>query len=174
MFQILPQFLGRGALESEPHAHAAAERKQLFGSEAFEQTAVTGQHDGEQDMAVEPGGGQKAQLGEHGGRHLLCLVDDEDGPRQRGIDVGLPAVAQHLGAAPAVGRTQLDAEQVTHLTVEVGKASLRPADDADLDVALCAKALGEDAQRDRLAGAGRAGDEGEAAFADELLNAPAE
>lgn len=51
-----------------------------------------------------------------------------------------------------------------------------------LDVALCAEALGEDAQRDRppigvegmLAGAGRAADESEATFAGELLNAPAE
>ena len=56
VFQTLPQFVGRGALESEPHAHAAAEREQLLGSEAFEQAAVTGEHDGEQDMAVEPGG----------------------------------------------------------------------------------------------------------------------
>ena len=88
--------------------------------------------------------------------------------------MGLPAVAQDLGAGPAVVRGQLDAEQIAHLAVEVGKAGLRPADDADLDVALGAKALGEDAQGDRLAGAGRAGDEGEAAFADELLDAPAE
>ena len=35
-------------------------------------------------------------------------------------------------------------------------------------------ALGENAQRDGLPGAGGAGDEGEAAFADELLDAPAE
>jgi hypothetical protein len=39
---------------------------------------------------------------------------------------------------------------------------------------LCDEALGENAQRDGLVGAGGAGDEGEAAFADELLDAPAE
>ena len=88
--------------------------------------------------------------------------------------MGLPALAQHLGAGPAVVRGELDAEQVAHLAIEVGEAGLRPADDADLDVALVAEALGEDAQRDGLAGAGRAGDEGEAALADELLDAPAE
>jgi len=86
----------------------------------------------------------------------------------------LPAVAQHLGAGPAVVGRKLDAEQIAHLAIEVGEARLRPADDADLDVALGLQPVGEDAQGDGLAGSGRAGDEGEAAFADELLGAPAE
>ena len=86
----------------------------------------------------------------------------------------LPAIAQHLGAGPPVVRGELDAEQIAHLAIEVGEAGLGPAEDADLDVALSAEPLGENAQGDRLAGAGRAGDEGEAALADELLDAPAE
>ena len=69
---------------------------------------------------------------------------------------------------------KLDAEQIAHLAIEVGEARLRPADDADLDVALGFEAIGEDAQGDGLAGAWRSGDEGEAALADELLGAPAE
>src|SRR5260370_39782136 len=73
-----------------------------------------------------------------------------------------------------VVRSQLDTEQIAHLAIEVGEAGLRAGDDADLDVALRAEALGENAQRDGLAGAGGAGDEGEAAFAGELLDAPAE
>ena len=88
--------------------------------------------------------------------------------------MGLPAITQHLGSGPAVVRSQLDAEQIAHLAIEVGEAGLRARDDSDLDVALRAEALGENAQRDGLAGAGGAGDEGEAAFADELLDAPAE
>jgi hypothetical protein len=59
--------------------------------------------------------------------------------------VRLPAVAQHLGTAPAVGGTEFDAEQIAHLAIEVWKAGLRPGEDADFDVALCAKALGENA-----------------------------
>ena len=51
-----------------------------------------------------------AQLGENGRQHLLRLVDDQDRPRQRGIDVGLPALAQHLGAGPAVVGAELDAD----------------------------------------------------------------
>jgi len=47
---------------------------------------------------------------------------------------------------------QLDAEQVAHLAIEVGEARLRPGEDADLDVALRAEPLGQDAQRHRLAG----------------------
>src|SRR5260221_9867721 len=49
-----------------------------------------------------------------------------------------------------------------------------PAAHADLDVTLLRESLGEKAQGDRLAGAGSPGDEGEAAFANQLLDAPAE
>jgi len=101
-------------------------------------------------------------------------VDDKNGPRERGVDMGLPALAQHLGAAPAVMRVEHDAEQLAHLAIEVGEAGLGTADHADLDVALRREPLGENAQRHRLAGAGRAGDEGKAAFAGELLDPPAE
>src|SRR5260221_10503843 len=73
-----------------------------------------------------------------------------------------------------MGRGQSAAEGVAVFGVEVGEAGLRRGDDADLDVGLGAEPLRENAQRDRLAGAGRAGDEGEAALADELLDAPAE
>ena len=98
---------------------------ELLGAQALEQAAVAGEHDGQQDVAVEAGGGQQAQLGEHGGQHLLGLVDDQHRSRQRGVDVGLPALAQDLGAGPAVVRGELDAEQVAHLAVEVGEAGLR-------------------------------------------------
>src|SRR6202035_2144428 len=125
-------------------------------------------------MAVEARGRQQPQLGEPGWRLLLGLVDNQHGSRQSGVDVGLPAIAQHLGSGPAIVRSQLDAEQIAHLAIEVGEAGLRARDNADLDVALRSEALGENAQRDGLAGAGGAGDESEAAFADELLDAPAE
>ena len=35
--------------------------------------------------------------------------------------MGLPALAQHLGAGPAVVGAEFDAEQVAHLAVEVGE-----------------------------------------------------
>ena len=88
--------------------------------------------------------------------------------------MGLPALAQHLGAGPAVVGAELDAEQVAHLAIEVGEIGLGPAAQADLDVTLLREPLGENAQGDRLAGAGSPGDEGEAAFANQLLDAPAE
>ena len=81
---------------------------------------------------------------------------------------------EHLGAGPAVVGSELDTEQITHLAIEVGEAGLRPADDADLDIALGFEAIGEDAQGDGLACPWRSGDEGEAALADELLGTPAE
>ena len=50
--------------------------------------------------------------------------------------MGLPALAQHLGAGPAVVGAQLDPEQVAHLAIEVGEIGLGPAAHADLDVTL--------------------------------------
>lgn len=68
--------------------------------------------------------------------YLLDLVDDQDGARQRGVDVGLPAIPEQLGSTPAVGGPQLDAEQVAHLAEEVGEVCLLAREDADLHVAL--------------------------------------
>ena len=109
------EFVRGGALDRQAHPHAAGEGEELIGSQAFEEPSVAGEYDGEQDVRVEPGGTQQAQLGENGRQHLLRLVDDQDRPRQRGVNVGLPALAQHLGAGPAVVGAQLDAEQVAHL-----------------------------------------------------------
>jgi hypothetical protein len=76
----LGQFIRRRSFEREAHAHAAVERHQLVGAQAFEQAAVAGEHDGQEDMAVELGRRQQAQFGEHRRQHLLRLVDDEDRP----------------------------------------------------------------------------------------------
>jgi hypothetical protein len=88
--------------------------------------------------------------------------------------VSLPAFAQQFDAVPAVVRLEHDAEQVSQLAIKITESGLGPAEDTDPDVALCCEPLGEDAQRHRLAGAGSASDEGETAFAGELLGSPAE
>jgi len=104
----------------------------------------------------------------------LRLVDDQHGPGQGFVDMGLPALAQDLGATPAVVWMEFDAEEVAHLAIEVGDVGLWAADHANLHVTLGGKRCGQDAQDGGLAGAGSAGDEGEAAFAHELLDPPAE
>jgi hypothetical protein len=114
------------------------------------------------------------KFAENGRQHLLRLVNDEHGPRQGGIDVGLPTLAQDFCAGPAIVRAQLDPEQLTHLAIEVGKIGLGPAAHPDLDVTLRAEPVGEHAQGDRLSGTGRAGEECKAALAGKLLDAPAE
>ena len=81
---------------------------------------------------------------------------------------------KQLGAAPAVVRMQRHAEELAELAVEVGDARLRAAEYPDLYVALRRQPLGEHAQRHRLAQPGQPGDQGKAALADELLDAPAE
>ena len=54
--QQLLQFVRRGALQRQAHAHAAAERGKVFGAQTLQQPAVAGEHDGQQDVAVEAGG----------------------------------------------------------------------------------------------------------------------
>ena len=71
-------------------------------------------------------------------------------------------------------RAQFDAEEFAHLAIEVGDVGLRPADHADRHVALRRQRCGQDAQGGGFAAAGRAGDQGEATFAGELLHPPAE
>ena len=83
-------------------------------------------------------------------------------------------LAQALEAAPAVTWRQRHAEEIAQLAVEVGHAALRTADHADGDIAQTGQPLGQDAQRHRLAGTGRAGDEGEAALAHLAFEAQAE
>ena len=111
---------------------------------------------------------------EHGGERLLGLVDDEHGARQGGGDVLAPAGAQGLEAGPAVVDGERDAEEVAELAVEVAGAALGVLDGADDDVGQGAEPLGEQAQDDALAGAGVAGDHGEAAVGDAELDAAEE
>ena len=97
------------------------------------------------------------------------------GRRRVRLEVGQPALAQGLEAAPAVVRAQRHAEEVAQLAVEVGQVALRMVEGADGDVGQARQALGEQAQRHALAGARVAVDHGEAALADlRVLDAPAE
>src|SRR5262249_3212371 len=106
--------------------------------------------------------------------HLLGFVDDQHGADERAVDVVLSTLPQHLAAGPSVVGAQLYPEQRPELPEEVVDRRLWAGEHAHGDVALCGKPLGEDAQRHRLAGSGRAGDQRKPAFAGELLDAPAE
>ena len=131
------QVLGRCAFDRQAHPHAAGEREELLGAQAFGEPSVSGEHHGQQDVRVQIGGGQQTEFGHHRGLHLLRLVDDQHGPGQRALDVGLPALAQDFRAGEAVMRAQFDPEEFAHLAIEVGDVGLWSADHADGDVALC-------------------------------------
>src|SRR4029453_6193663 len=75
---------------------------------------------------------------------------------------------------PAVMGAKLDPEEGAHLAVEVGEASLRPAQHSYGHIRLTAEPLGEDTQGHRLTRAGCTGDQGKSTLAGKLLNAPAE
>ena len=90
-----------------------------------EQALIAGEHHGEQQVRIQARRAQQPQFVEHRRLHLLGFVDDQHRAAQRGVDVLLPALAQHLGPAPAVVRMQLHAEELAQFAVEVG--ACRPA-----------------------------------------------
>ena len=53
--QRLGGLVGCRPLEREAHAHAAVERGQFVGAQAFQQAAIAAQRDGQEDVAVEAG-----------------------------------------------------------------------------------------------------------------------
>jgi hypothetical protein len=101
----------------------------------------------------------------------LGFVDDKDGPTARGGDVLAPSGAQGLESGPSIVTGEGDAEEVAELSVEVHGAALGMLDGADQDVGQRAEALGQEAQRDALAGARVAGEHRETAVGDAELDA---
>jgi len=87
---------------------------------------------------------------------------------------GTRGLSQGAEAGPAIVGFQGDREKRAQLAVEVGEARLGSGDDTGGDVGERLKVVREQAQGSGLAGAGIAGDEGEAALAHQGLHAPAE
>jgi hypothetical protein len=160
--------LGGGKrVEREPGADATRERKEVVATELVEEPGISGENDGEKLPRVEVGAEKEPELVEHCGVHLLGFVDEEDGPKERGLEMGLPAFAKRLGPGPSVVGSKGNAEHVAHLAVEVGEVSLRPGEDADDELGLTRESLGEEAKDDAFAGSGLSGDEREAAVSSE-------
>ena len=143
---------------------SSSSRLELVG-----QPAVAHEHDAEQWARIESGAGQQPQLRQRRRGHFLSLVDEQDWPQTGALQVGVPAFAQALEAAPAIVRLELDAEQLAQFAVEVGEVALRMVECGDGDVGKPLEALAEQAQRDALAGAGIAMDQGETALAHVLV-----
>ena len=134
---------------------------------------VAREDDAQDGARVELGGGEQAHLGEHGVLELLRLVDEQERAHAGVVEVGTPALAQHLEAVPAIVVDQRDAEQLAHLAVEVGEARGGVGERCDAQPLGALGAFGEQAKRDTLSGAGLAGDEGEAAGAHQMVLDPA-
>jgi len=78
---------------------------------------------------VEPGAGKQSQLRQYHRRHLLGLIDEDDGPAGSGLQVIEPSSAQRFEPTPAVADPDGDREDVAELTVEVAQVTLRMMDD---------------------------------------------
>ena len=85
--------------------------------------------------------------------------------------VGLPALTERLEAGPAVVWTELDAEEVPELAVEVGDTGLRTSEHPDRDLGQLGESFLDDAQRDGLAVSWLSGAEGKAPVVDHGLDA---
>ena len=86
----------------------------------------------------------------------------------------VPLFAQDLGAGPAVVRREGHGKEFAQFAIKVRQVGLGPGEHADGDIAQLTQPATEQAQGGALAGARVAEGQGEAAFADLLLDAPAE
>ena len=120
-------------------------------------------------MRVEAGAAQEPQLAEHAGAHLLDLVDQEHRTQQRTVEMTLPAFAQGLETTPTIVGSQSHPEDLAHLAIEIGQATLRVRQHADRHVAHLLQPIGEDPHRDTLAAAWVAADQREAPFTHQAL-----
>lgn len=168
------QLVVRGIVEDEAAADPRAEWQELRRAEAIGEARVAGEDDAEELSGVEVFAGEDAQLVEDGSGGLLRFVDDQHGPGEGLGDVVVPASAQGLEAGPAIVDGEGDAEEVSELSIEVAGPALRMLDGADHDMGDGAKSVGEQPQSDGLAGAGVAGEHGEAAVGDAELDAAEE
>ena len=89
--------------------------------------------------------------------------------------MGQPTFPQGLEATPAVVRPELDAEQISHLAVEVGQVSTGMGDGTYGQITQLPQPFSQHPQHNTLARAGVTGDQGKATFTDQsLFDAPAE
>jgi TolB-like protein len=138
------------------------------------QTAVPGEDHQEDGSGVQVGAGEQAQFRENRGLHLLCFVDDQHGPIERSLDLGLPFFPKRFGPVPTVVRVQGYAEEISHFPVEVEDGGLGARENSEHDILDCAEAIGEDAQGCTLATPRLAADQSEAAFSHLVFDPPAE
>jgi hypothetical protein len=172
--QQFGEFLARSGFGNQSRADPAGQRHQVGMPQPFQEPAVSGQHHGQQRLGVEVGAGEEPQLAQHFHAHFLGFVDQQHRLEAGGGQVGPPAFAESFEPSPTVPRGELHREDVPQFPIEVGGAGLRPLEHADHHVAERRQALGDDPQGHRLAGPRLAADEREAAFLDQLLDAPDE
>ncbi len=106
--------------------------------------------------------------------HLLGFVDEEHRPIDRSVHVNEPFFPEQFGAVPPVVRSQGDAKEVAQFAVKIGQVGLRASEPAHGQIAALVQPLGEDTQGGAFARAGISTDQGKAAFAELLFDAPAE
>ena len=93
-------------------------------------------------MRVEVRTGEQAPLAEHGRRHLLGLVDEDDRPPAGGAERVTPTGAQRLEPAPSMADPHRDPEDIAEFAVDVAQVTLAEVDDADGETGPACEARG--------------------------------
>jgi hypothetical protein len=143
--KTVAQLLGCGRFHAEPCADATGDGQKIRVMKAVGQTAVAGEDHKEDGAGVQMGAGEQAQFGENGGGHLLGFIDDQHGPAERSLDLGLPFIPKGFGPIPAIVRGESDGEEISQFSVEVEDGGLGATEDSDHDVLDHAEPIGEDA-----------------------------
>jgi len=104
MVEIGHEVLLAEGFQDKPRAYSGPQRAQLLRAHSFGKSRIPAQ-DGSQDtLGVEVGAGEQPYFIKTGGHHLLGLIDEEDGPKEGGLDVVQPAFSEGFEASIAVSR----------------------------------------------------------------------
>jgi hypothetical protein len=128
------ELCGLRDIEDEAGPQAGVDGGERRRGQTLAELGVAAKDDSEKGARVEAVAHHGLELDDDLIGKLLRLVDENHGTKQGGLDVSEPVFAQGLEAAPAVARGERHAEEVAHLSVEVGDAALGVADDDDAHV----------------------------------------
>ena len=121
VFQAAEKFTAAGRLGVQTDPDATTQRDQFFPAQFFGEPGISGEEDTEQALGIEAGTGQQAQFAEHRGIYLLGFVDEQHRAAAGGLQMGEPALAQGLEAAPAVTGFEGDGKDISQFPEKSAK-----------------------------------------------------
>jgi hypothetical protein len=104
MVEIGHEVLPGEGFQDESRTYPGSQRDQLLGAQSFGKSRIPTQNGSQDTLGVEVGAGEQPHFIETGGYHLLCLIDEEHGSKEGGLDMVQPPFSEGFEASVAVGR----------------------------------------------------------------------